>query len=174
MLPLQADGAPLQGLSPEARNQDTRAGTQGYGAASPGTGRISRIGKRISLGRDSALGEGIEIIEFSQPKRDRCFKVATHIAHNGMSFKLSSLLDTGAGGKVFLHTKHAIQAGRHCQNTTTRLKEPIYLRGFNDKTSEAAVTHTITFHLTVDRHRQVNMTMHIADLGRHDMILGRE
>lgn len=90
-----------------------------------------------------------------------------------MSVTLKALVDSGANGSIFINTPVAIDVAKLFQTTVVPLNSDCRIRGYDGKTEER-VTHAIILHLAVDGRRQANVPMLIANLGQHDMILGRK
>ena len=53
------------------------------------------------------------------------------------------------------------------------LSKPKSVRGFNGQLSKLQITHAIYPGLLVKKHRETTVPMLIADLGQHDIILGK-
>jgi hypothetical protein len=86
---------------------------------------------------------------------------------------LNSLVDTGANGSIFLNTACAIDVAKFFQTKVVRLKTPYQIKGYDGKSNQP-VTHVIILHLAIDGRRFKNVPMIIANLGNHDMIIGRQ
>ena len=101
------------------------------------------------------------------------FTVPCRISRNGYSIELTALADSGANDSIFLNTPRAIEAGKFFNTTVIRLKKPLPTSGFDGKNSQA-ITHAIILHLLIDGRRHLDVPMLIADLGHHDVIIGRK
>jgi formylmethanofuran dehydrogenase subunit E len=88
------------------------------------------------------------------------------------NWNTTALVDTGATGYAFV--SHGA-AQRICQAeriAPVELLRPKPLRGFDGKTANP-ITHAIYPRLRIGNHEQSACPMFIADLGQHDIILGR-
>jgi len=95
------------------------------------------------------------------------------IACNGHSFLIRALSDTGADGFVYIDTQLALQAAKAFGQPVIRLEKEVPTRGFDDHPGKP-ITHAIELTLMIDGRVQRCLPMLIADLGKHDLILGRE
>ena len=101
------------------------------------------------------------------------FTTACTISRNGHGVSLSALANTGANGYIFINTRCALDAAKFMNTTAVRLQQPLPVRGFNGQ-SGAPVTHAIILHMKVAGRRQKDQPMLIANLGQHDLIIGRK
>ena len=112
-------------------------------------------------------------MDLSQLLGGQQFSVSSHIGKNGYGVETDSLVDTGANGYAFINTKFAIQVARFCQTPAVRLQAVCYVKGYDGKTKEP-VTHVIFLDLRIDGRQFKEVPLLIADLGNHEMILGRK
>lgn len=94
------------------------------------------------------------------------------LVHNGYSVSIRALGDTGADGFIFLDTNLAILMGQRFGAKTVRLPQECPVEGFDGKPAKP-ITHAMILNLIIDGRMQKQTPMLIADLGRHDLILGR-
>ena len=102
----------------------------------------------------------------------RAFTVPSQIAFNGYSIQTDSLADSGANGSIFIDTQLAIEAAKFFGIHVERLPTPCGTKGF-DGSEGNPITHVIFMHLWLDGRRFLDVPMLIADLGQHNMIIGR-
>ncbi|KAI3220470.1 hypothetical protein DTO012A9_10171 [Penicillium roqueforti] len=96
----------------------------------------------------------------------------TRLTYNGRSFTISALADTGADGSIFINTELVILLGKKFGLRTYKLDRECPVRGFDGKLSRP-ITHAVVLTLSIDDRIQQQIPMLVADLGRHDMIIGR-
>ncbi|CRL31343.1 RNA-directed DNA polymerase (reverse transcriptase) [Penicillium camemberti] len=93
--------------------------------------------------------------------------------HNGRSFSISALGDTGADGYVFLSRGLSVLLGKRFGLKAESIGQECPVRGFDGKLSKP-ITHVTFLTMCVDGRVQQQVPMLIADLGKYDMILGRK
>jgi len=101
------------------------------------------------------------------------FVVLSHVSRNGLSVELKVLVNSGANGSVFINTSCARDVAKYFQTSVVPLNSDCRIWGYDGQTEEQ-ITHAIILHLAVDGCRQADVPMLIANLGHHDMILGRK
>lgn len=101
------------------------------------------------------------------------FTLGVQVAGNGVSIATNALIDTGANGYVFLNTLLAIKLAQFFGVGTIPLGHTCPVRGYDGRKGEP-ITHAIVLDLRVDGRRLPSTPMLIADLGKHDIILGKE
>lgn len=94
------------------------------------------------------------------------------IAHNGHSFSISALGDSGAGGYIYIDSSLAVQAAKAFRLHTLPLPHPIPTEGYDGHPGRP-ITHALELTLIIDGRKLLRLPMLITDLGRHDLILGR-
>ena len=100
------------------------------------------------------------------------FTLGVQVAGNGVSIAINALIDTGANGYVFLNTALAIRLAQFFGVGTLPLIQDCPVRGYDGRMGEP-ITHAIVLGLRVDGRKLADTPMLIADLGKHDIILGK-
>lgn len=135
------------------------------------------FGKRPALEKVSYLGQvrviDLSTLDLSQLMGGQQFCVSSHVGKNGYCSQTDVLVDTGANGYAFINTKYAIQVAKFCLASPIRLREACCVKGYDGKAREA-VTHVIFLNLRINGRRFHDTPFLIADLGSHDIILGRK
>ena len=101
------------------------------------------------------------------------FTTTCTILRNGYSVLLSTLANTRVNRYLFINTCCAVDAANFINTQIVRLRQPLPVRGFNRQPG-LPVTHAIILHLRVAGRRLKDLPMLMADLGQHDMIIGRK
>jgi len=110
------------------------------------------------------------MIDLSQLMGGRHFTIPYTISRNRYGIDLHALTNTRANGFAFINTACAINTAKFLNIEAIPLKEPIAVKGFDGKWGHA-VTHILTLHLSIDRHRQTNIPFCILDLENYNIIL---
>lgn len=100
------------------------------------------------------------------------FLVPTQVVFNNTALPVQTLADSGALGAIFINTDRAIELARLYNTPLHPLPQPIGTSGFDGHTGRP-ITHVIILHLLVDGRRFPSEPMLVADLGKYDMILGK-
>ena len=132
---------------------------------------LPALGKVTYLGQERVID--LSILDLSQLLGGQQFSVPTQIGKNGYGVQADSLADTGANGYAFINTEFAVQVAKFCQTPAIRLQEVCYVKGYDGKTKEP-VTHVIFLDLRIDGRQFKEVPLLIADLGNHEIILGRK
>jgi predicted aspartyl protease len=111
-------------------------------------------------------------LDLSQLLGGKSFTVPSQIASNGYSVSLSSLVDSGANGYLFIDTQRAIEAAKFLGVPVYPLPKHCGTKGFDGRPG-VPIAHAIILHLWVDGRRFLRAPMLITDLGQYDMIIGR-
>jgi transposase InsO family protein len=115
----------------------------------------------------------IEGIDLSKLLKGKPLTIASRLAANGYAISVISLADSGANGPVFIDRSIAVQAAKFLGLNTIRLTTSCGTKGFNGEPG-APITHAIVIpQLWIDGRRFMNVPMLIAELGQHQLILGR-
>ncbi|MGH7240354.1 MAG: retropepsin-like aspartic protease [Candidatus Saccharimonadales bacterium] len=101
------------------------------------------------------------------------FVLSTQVAQHGISVPTQSLADTGANGRLFMDTQLGIDLAKSFQIKLQRLPTPGRTKGF-DGTPGTPITHVIFLNFRVNGRRFLNSPFLLADLGQHDIIIGRK
>lgn len=102
------------------------------------------------------------------------FIVTSRVASNGISVPLSkTLIDCGAQGSVFIHTDVATRVSKYLQTPLIPLTQHGAVTGYKGG-SRDLITHAIRLHLMIGGRRFENVPMLIADIGRHELIIGKK
>jgi hypothetical protein len=101
------------------------------------------------------------------------FTMNVKVSWHNKSTVLSSLIDTGANAYSLIHRQKAGRLAKALKTSLRTLPTPISLKGFDGQDSRA-ITTTLQANLLIDGHFQKNVCFLVADLGVHDIILGRK
>ena len=100
------------------------------------------------------------------------FVISTRVSHNGNTIGLKALVDTGANGYLFISISLAIKLAQFFGITVVPLERTCPLVGY-DGHEGAPITHAIILDTVIDGRKFTSQPMLIAELGQHDLIIGR-
>jgi len=101
------------------------------------------------------------------------FLVEGRVRWKDRAMTFQCLVDTGANAYALINQKHIRPLTKVLQMPLHKLKTPVPLRGFDGQPSEA-IRYVATVNLDIDWHSQTRQYLLAADLGSHDIILGRK
>ena len=94
------------------------------------------------------------------------------VAMNGKTISVSCLADTGADGYLFVNINLIGALINHWGLRTKRLPQECPVTGFDGELRQP-ITHVAKLTFMIDGRVQQSQPMLIADIGKHDMIMGR-
>jgi len=94
------------------------------------------------------------------------------LTKNGLAYKVSALLDSGANGYYFIDYSLLKSLSFFLHPLIQRLPTSIPIKGYNGA-SGTPITHYTLLNLTVDKRIQSFTPFLITHLGNHSVILGR-
>ncbi len=112
-------------------------------------------------------------IDLTQLIGGRQLLVDCRVGWKSKSTTLKTLVDTGANAYALINQKHVRLLTKVLQMPVHRLKKPIPLRGFDGQPSKA-IQQILEVNLDLDTHIQLRQHLLMAELGSHDLILGRK
>ncbi|OJD10397.1 hypothetical protein ACJ73_09811, partial [Blastomyces percursus] len=140
----------------------------------PATKEPEQVGKGVTLGQVSFLGNAVNCtIDLSQLLGGNAFLADCQISRNGIAVALKSLVDTGAGGYLFISYQLAEQVARRFGIQVVKLDRPVDVIGFDGKTSGQA-GYVIGLHFQIAGRRFQKLPFLILDTGKQDLIVGRK
>lgn len=112
-------------------------------------------------------------INLTQLIGGRQLLVDCRVCWKGKSTILKTLVDTGANAYALINQKLVRSLTKVLQMPVHKLKKPIPLRGFDGQPSKA-IQHILEVNLNLDTHIQPRQYLLAAELGSHNLILGRK
>jgi len=114
-----------------------------------------------------------EDLDLQQLLGGSSFTVPSAIACHGYAVSIDSLVDTGANGQIFIDADLAVDLARTWNRKLYKLPFTCGTRTFDGKPGPE-LSHVILLHFHLDGRRYLNTPMILADLGQHQMIIGRK
>ena len=104
----------------------------------------------------------------------RPFVTACSLYSQGFLIPFRALVDTGCTAYSLIHSRLVPMVCDQLGLEPVPLSKPKRVRGFNGELSKLKITHAIYPGLLMkEKHRETTVPMLIADLGQHDIILGK-
>jgi len=101
------------------------------------------------------------------------FLINASLTSQNKSFSLRPLVDSGSAAYTLIHTKLADKVCKELGLQPIPLSKEKLIRGYDGKLSKKAITHKILPNLTIGNYKEPTVPMLIADLGHHEVILGK-
>ena len=95
------------------------------------------------------------------------------LTSNGLSYKVSALLDTGANGYALIDSGLLKSLPPFFKISIRPLPSPFHVKTFNGS-SGRSITRYASINMTVDKRLQTFTPFLVTNLGSHGIILGRQ
>ena len=95
------------------------------------------------------------------------------IVHNEFVIPAKALLDTRAGGLIFISKVFAIQLSNRFSLPLFQTPNTYQVRGFNRVASQE-IKDIIFFGLEIDKRRVLDIPIVVVEIKLHDLIIGRK
>jgi len=112
-----------------------------------------------------------EISSIEENYFEKLFLVDVTLFSQGEFFKLRSLIDSDLTIYILIHTKLVDQICQKLEIQLIWLAKEKLIREYDEKLMRKIITHKILLNLTVESHKKLTVSMLIADINHHDVIL---
>jgi len=112
-----------------------------------------------------------EISSIEENYFEKSFLVDVTLFSQGEFFKLRSLIDSDSTIYILIHTKLVDQICQKLEIQLIRLAKEKLIREYDEKLTKKIITHKILLNLTVKSHKKLTVSMLIADINHHDVML---
>ncbi len=114
-----------------------------------------------------------EISPIEENHFGKSFLVDVTLFSQGEFFKLRPLIDSDSTIYILIHTKLVDQICQKLEIQLIWLAKEKLIREYDEKLARKIITHKILPNLTVESHKKLTVSMLIADINHHDVILGK-
>jgi len=104
---------------------------------------------------------------------EKSFLIDVSLNSQNRSFSLRSLIDSDSAAHTLIH---ANLVNRVCEKLGIQpisLAKEKLIRGYDGKISKKIITHKILFNLIIESHKKLTVSMLIADIDHHEVILSK-
>ncbi len=112
-----------------------------------------------------------EISSIEENYFEKLFLVNVTLFSQDELFKLRSLIDSDSTIYILIHTKLVDQICQKLEIQLIRLAKEKLIREYDEKLTKKIITHKILLNLTVKSHKKLTVSMLIADINHHDVML---
>ncbi len=101
----------------------------------------------------------------------KSFLVDALLTSQNESFSLRPLIDSGSAAYTIIHTKLADRVCKELGIQPISLAKEKLIKGYDGKISKKTITHKILSNLIIESHKELTVSMLIADIDHHEVIL---
>jgi len=112
-----------------------------------------------------------EISPIEENYFEKSFLVDVILFSQGEFFKLRSLINSDSTIYILIHTKLVDQICQKLKIQLIQLAKEKLIREYDEKLARKIITHKILPNLTVKSYKKLTVSMLIADINHHDIIL---
>jgi len=112
-----------------------------------------------------------EISSIKENYFEKSFLVYVTLFSQDEFFKLWSLIDSDLTIYILIHTKLVDQICQKLEIQLIQLAKEKLIREYDEKLTKKIIIHKILLNLTVESHKKLTVSMLIADINHHDVIL---
>jgi len=104
---------------------------------------------------------------------EKSFLIDAHLTSQNQSFSLRSLIDSDSVTHTLIHANLVNRVCEKLEIESIPLTKEKLIRGYNGKISKKIITHKILLNLIIESHKELTVSMLIADIDHHEVILSK-
>ena len=104
---------------------------------------------------------------------DKSFLVDALLISQNELFSLRSLIDSGSAAYTIIHIILADRVCKKLKIQSISLTKEKLIKEYDEKISKKTITHKILSNLIIESHKKLTVSMLIADIDHHEVILGK-
>jgi len=89
------------------------------------------------------------------------------------SFSLRSLIDSDSAAYTIIHINLVDRVCKELEIQPISLAKEKLIKEYDEKISKKTITHKILSNLIIESHKKLTVSMLIADIDHHEVILGK-
>jgi len=101
------------------------------------------------------------------------FLIDTHLISQNQSFSLRFLIDSDSIVYMIIHFNLVNKVCEKLKIQSISLTKEKLIRDYDEKISKKIITHKILFNLIIESHKKLTVSMLIADIDHHEVILSK-
>jgi len=101
------------------------------------------------------------------------FLIDAHLISQNRSFSLRPLIDSGSAAYTIIHSNLVDKVCEKLGIQSIPLAKEKLIRGYDGKIFKKVITHKILLNLIIGSHKELTVSMLIADIDHHEVILGK-
>ncbi len=104
---------------------------------------------------------------------EKSFLIDTHLISQNQSFSLRFLIDSDSVIYTIIHSNLVNKVCKKLKIQSISLIKEKLIRDYDEKISKKIITHKILFNLIIKSHKKLTVSMLIADIDHHEVILSK-
>jgi len=104
---------------------------------------------------------------------EKSFLINTHLISQNWSFSLCSLIDSDSVIYMIIHFNLVNKVCKKLKIQSISLTKKKLIRDYDKKIFKKIITHKILFNLIIESHKKLTVSMLIADIDHHEVILSK-
>jgi len=104
---------------------------------------------------------------------EKSFLIDAHLISQNRSFSLRSLIDSDSIVYMIIHSNLVDKVCKKLKIQFISLAKEKLIRDYDGKISKKIITHKILFNLIIESHKKLTVSMLIADIDHHEVILSK-
>ena len=104
---------------------------------------------------------------------EKSFLIDVSLNSQNRSFSLRSLIDSGSAAHMLIHANLANRVCEELEIQSIPLAKEKLIRDYDGKISKKVITHKILPSLIIESHKELTVSMLIADIDHHEVILSK-
>jgi len=104
---------------------------------------------------------------------EKLFLIDAHLISQNRSFSLRSLIDSGSVIYTIIHSNLVDKVCEKLKIQSISLTKEKLIRDYDEKIFKKIITHKILLNLIIESHKKLTVSMLIADIDHHEVILSK-
>jgi len=104
---------------------------------------------------------------------EKSFLIDAHLISQNQFFSLRSLIDSDSAAHTLIHANLVNRVCERLEIQPIPLAKEKLIRGYDGKISKKIITHKILFNLIIESHKKLTVSMLIANINHHEVILSK-
>ncbi len=104
---------------------------------------------------------------------EKSFLIDIHLISQNQSFSLHSLIDSDSVIYMIIHFNLVNKVCKKLKIQSISLTKEKLIRDYDEKIFKKTITHKILFNLIIESHKKLTVSMLIADINHHEVILNK-
>ncbi len=104
---------------------------------------------------------------------EKSFLIDVFLNSQNRSFSLRSLIDSDSVAHMLIHANLVNRVCKKLEIQSISLTKEKLIRDYDEKISKKIITHKILLNLIIESHKKLTVSMLIADINHHEVILSK-
>ena len=104
---------------------------------------------------------------------EKSFLINAHLISQNQFFCLCSLIDSDLVTHTLIHVNLVNKVCKKLEIQSISLIKEKLIKDYDEKISKKIITHKILFNLIIESHKKLTVSMLIADINHHEVILNK-